>query len=350
MRAANAQGIRILAVDPVGPRGHRNFDTFFLRVLKRLGHVTFVAPQGYLDTIQADARIDLPFRCRGRRGRVSGRWTQVMALRHIQKRLALEAYDVIVFLAYETLSFCLAWSRKWRVCLFEHNNIENAYRSKIKSLFYRYLPSSTSHFVFQQHVGDYIRDRTRRSAKSIPFPYYRTDVTSSGEEIARSSIFRVREPVIVFSPSSSTPLSIQRQLRSFASKNMGRYFAVFKDTVACRTGAWESRPFFCDYEERLRSCDFVFVGSRFEYRVSNVAYESLSYGRPTIMFASSFSEALRKEYPHLVFLIQVVEDILGLKLNSERMLEEHGIFLRRHSFASVLEAVRLAAGLEGLER
>lgn len=334
--------MKIFAVDPIGANGHRNFNTSILQVLRNIGELTFVAPHGYLSDSSVTLRIDIPQSLTRYRSKIGARWSQIRVLKFILKKINLDDYDAVIFLAYETISFCLCWPRNKKAFVFDHNNIENSYRSHVKRAFYRNLSKTVCHFVFLPYIKEYIEQNTQRRVFLIPHPHYREEAFKSPEKFLTSLTNKSDFPLKIFSPSGSTPKNIQQQLKSFVSICSDKYYAICKDVLVEKSSAWETRDFFVDYEQYLSSCDMVFVGAKFMFRVSGVVYESLSYGKPVILFNSPFAMELRNENPGLVFVIKDINEIQKVNVDLSIVKKAHGEFLRRHSFDAILSKMETA--------
>jgi len=334
MPAEDKETFRILAIEPGGFRGHRNLNTFFLRVLGAIGCVTFAAPEEYLDSCEVYCRINIPSQFLRYKTKFGARWSQFRVLNYILRNVSLDNYDAVVFLAYETISFSLRWPRSRKVFLFEHNNIENARGSRIKTFAYEHLSPNAIHLAFLHHIAKHIKDRSGRSATYIPHPYYRRDVSESGI-CSEFSPSLSTERTIIFSPSASTPGPIQDKLKRFASEGQNSYYAICKGATEEKTDACEVRPFFDNYENLMRTCDMVFLGACFNYRVSSVAYEALSYKKPLLLLDSPFARALHNDYPHLVFPVKDMDEIPEVVIDREAIRREHAQFLREHSYDAV---------------
>lgn len=333
--------LRVLAIEPIG--SHKSFNNIFLRSFRAIGHVTLVAPQGYLESCRVDARIDIPAPLLRHKTKVGARWSAIRVLHFIQRNICLKDYDIIVFLAYETISFFISWPRSRKVFLFEHNNIDNASDSWVKMFFYRHLLSKVTHLTFQKHIAQHIGDICGRRAVCIPLPCCRADVSDFGvleKKNTMSKSFGKRK--IVFSPSSSTPQSIQDELKKFVTREKDVYYAICKGKSIERSDAWEVQPFFEKFENLLSSCDIVFFGAHFDYRVSGVAYEALSYGKPLVLLNCSFARELHDEYPHMVFIIKEMADIQRIEINQEQIEKEQKKFLSEHSFDTVSSRIKSA--------
>jgi len=333
--------MRILAIEPAGFKGHKKFNAYFLRCLRGIGKVTFVAPSDYLTSCDVDTRADIPESLLRHNSKFGARWSAIRVLDYILKNIRLDDYDAIVFLAYETISFSLRWPKGRKTFLFEHNNIEDALGSVVKTFFYKHISANCTHLTLLNHSAQYIQNAYRRSAVYIPHPYYRAGVSDSGIPIEPISPPNLSSHKIkIFSPSTSTPQSVQGELKKYVTTTNGKYHAIFKGNITAKGEDWETSPFFKNYENLMQSCDRVFLGACFEYRVSGVAYEALSYGKIIAHLDSPFARELMKDYPHLLFPIKAVSDISELSIDPEKMDEDHRQYLIDHSFLSICEKIR----------
>lgn len=334
----------ILAIEPVGFNGHKNFNSTILRCLSDIGNVTFAAPKGYLESCTVDSRIDIPIKFFRSQTKLGSRWNSIRVLDYVIKNSRLDDFDAIVFLAYETFSLSLRWPKEKEVFLFEHNNIDNIQIRSLNKFFYRHLPPKTVHLTFLKNAAHHIRDTYGRKVFCIPHPYYRKDVSDSGLSPDNLAEHCFMSRKIIFSPSGSTPRIIHEQLKSFVSTSNSEYYLICKGNPAQKTWDWEVCPFFENYNEIMSTCCMVFVGSQFHYRVSGVAYEALSYGKPLVYLDCSFARELHSEYPHMVFVIDDVNGIADIAIDAPRIINEYGIFLQKHSLDSIRTQIAIALG------
>ena len=327
--------MKILAIDPIGVRGHKEFNATILRVLMTIGQVTFVAPHGYTVTCAVTKRIDIPTGLSQFRTKIGARWSQIRTLDYILKKVCLRDYDAVVFLAYDTISFCLSWPRKNKVFLFEHNNIDASLGSLIKTFFYRHLSPNAIHLTFQEPIAQYIQDTFGMKAVYVPHPYYRSDVNCLGFCPRTTLIHHSEDRKVVFSPSLSTPKADQNELKNLISEWHEKYYLICKGVTVEKTDAYEVLPFFHNYEDLMHTCDIVFLGARFDYRVSGVAYEALSYAKPVVLLNCAFARTLQREFPHLVFSIDTVKDLSKIVIDHKKAKEEAVRFLREHSLDTI---------------
>jgi hypothetical protein len=262
------------------------------------------------------------------------RWSQIRTLNFILKAINITQYDAVIFLSYETISLSLRWPSKFKVFLFEHNNIDNAKNSVIKRFFYRNLPSLAIHLVFQNHIKDFIENRSHRRAEYLPHPYYQTDFSEKDNHF--QIIKKNPKKKIIFSPSASTPENLQKALIAFAGQHNCMFQIICKGSENKCSENHIVRPFFDDYEKMMKDSDYVFLGKKFDYRVSGVAFEALSYGKTVIMKDCLFAQELREKYPNMVRIIYRLEDLLYLRTDTENLKRENERFIVEHCFDNIV--------------
>lgn len=342
---------KILAVEPVGCDGHKSFNNFFLKCFNLLGCVTYVAPERFLDSCSVDSQICIPESLLRQTSKAGARLSGLRVLNYILKNISLENFDAIVFLNYETISFSVVWPKNRKVFLFEHN-IDSSRGNCIKIFFDDRISSNAVRFVLQKHIkefliSNYSNSRSRCEINKnrvvyIPHPHYRPNMSSSNNDQFFLPEFVLGKRITIFSPSGSTPQSVQDELKRIVSNEKGRFYAICKGESVIKSDYWEVQPFFQNYEELLRSCDMVFQGACFENRVSGVAYEALSFGKPIILLDCSFARELRREYPNMVLIINDLKNILTLTLNInlDKFKVDQERFLLNHSFSTISKIIK----------
>ena len=331
--------MRILAIDPLAPWGHINFNTFLLKALRSLGHVSFITFHDYHKHFTVDTAIDIPDK-RGlhRRDRTL-RMGQPLILDAILRTVHPADYDVVVFLCYESISMALKWPKDARVFVLEHNSTDKARGNPFKMFFYKRIPRSVIHLVFMEYIGNYISRTTGRRAIYIPHPYYSDPAVISAKPATV-------KPELIFCPSSGTRSRVLRPLKRFVEES-DRYRLIAKgrreeDSPRCRV-----RRFFDDYETILAGCDMVFFGGEYEYRVSGVAHEAMSYGKPIATLNCLFGREFSKRFPHMVRPVDRMDEIGHLSFDPETVRKEHVHFLRENGFEAICAALREAFSASG---
>jgi glycosyltransferase involved in cell wall biosynthesis len=337
--------VRILAVDPLGYKGHISFNGYFLRILRDLGRVALATFPSYHRHFDADTRIEIPERLASAPGapKLALRIRQFRILHHILRNLPLGEFDAIVFLIYETISFAVRWPRNRKAFLFEHDNLDSALRNRVRMHFFCRLPANAVHLPFLEHAARRIVGEFGRHAERILHPHYRYGVTvPSADDDTGAKVAGGKKTI--FSPCWSTPPATQAELKRFVSERPD-YYLICKGPHEERTQFYEQQPFFERYESLLRTCDMVFNGARFDYRASGCAYEALSHGTPVVLLDCPFGRKLRWAYPGLTFLIDNVAEFPRVTTEPRRAREDHAKFLREHSYEAIRD--QLAEALRG---
>jgi hypothetical protein len=322
-------GVRILVIESL-VTWHDKIDAVFVECLGRLGAVTLVAPPGYLASTAVHRRIDIPPRLLRHETKLTARLNGIRILRYIRKTVRVQDYDAVVFLVYENISLALGWPKDEKTFLFTHNNIDNVLGSRIKALFYRLIGSRVTHLVFMDYIGQYIRDTFGGRIFRIPHPVIPGNIENNDENSSLAGPAK-RETKVIFSPSTSTPASVQKELMEFASRSGGKFYVVCRGPVRESTNAWETHPYFDDLERRMRECDMVFLGAFFNYRVSSFAFEALKFGKPFVAPNGPFVRELKKEYPGLIFPITGLEEIASLNPDPAIMKRDQARYLKQQS-------------------
>jgi hypothetical protein len=332
--------MKILAIEPLGVNGHITFNNSFLLALSKIGDITFVTFPDYHRNFKTDTQIDIPRKFQGQNSKFSTRWNQILALIYIKKKIKMDDYDAIVFLAYETISLYICWPKHQKVYLFEHNNISNALRSKIKMYFYKHLPAVAVHVVFMEYIAEFIGKQFKREAITIPLPI---DKNITKEDIIlrfQTSMEKLgSDKKVVFSPSGLTPLCVIQDLKFFVTNQNG-YYLFAKGQKEDNGDKYCIRSFFKNYKDLMINSSIVIIGGTYNYRISGVVYDALSYCKPIIIFRSQFGHELNKRYPGFVFQIDKIEDIQNIKTDPILMKKTYQSYLIEHSFDTILKKLQ----------
>ena len=82
----------------------------------------------------------------------------------------------------------------------------------------------------------------------------------------------------------------------------------------------------------MLGCDYVFFGSQYDYRVSGVVFEALSYAKPVVVLDCVFARELKKRYPHSIIIVHDISQIDSITVNPEEIYREHKRFVTEHSY------------------
>jgi len=336
--------MRILAIEPLAPRGHIRLNACLVGCLAGIGPTTLATFEEYHCHFRGVSRIRIPRRFKHAQPPLRCRLNQLQILRHVLTGVRVENYDVVVFLSYETVSMAICWPRWLPVFLIEHNNIDNVLESPLKRWFYRRLPGTAHHLVFMDGMAGYVIEQTGRPASHIPYPCYGDRCLPDRRSQAERPCGADAGKKIIFCPSRSTPRHLLNRLKAFVLENEG-FFLVAKGEQTERGERFDIRPFFDDYDQIMLSTDYVFFGGQYRYRVSAVVFEALSLAKPVLVLDCPFGQELGQAYPRLVIPIRDVGDIRNVAPEPEGMEADHRRFLAAHAPEAI--TLRLAEILQG---
>ena len=330
---------RILLVEPFD-HSHRQFDTFFIRCMSTCGAVTLIAHKNYIDSVKVNNRINIPQKYSSRSSRLGSLFDLICIHRFVKKILHKEQYDIVIFLAYHTMSLSLFMPNAEQVFVFEHNNIDNACGSRLKLLFYKFLSKKIIHLTLSTLARDFVCNSLGRRAFFIRHPYYGEQVEDKTVPLSNTHKNIVRGRKIIFSPSGSTLQKFNSELKDFAICRVNDFFVIAKGEKKESGPSYSILPYFDDYENLMSKCDLVFIGMFFNYRVSGVAYEALSYEKPLISIDCPFARDLKSQYPNMVFIIDDISQIDQIEIDQKQLSKDAKRFLKEHSYHSIYSSMK----------
>ena len=330
-------------INTLAPSGHVRFDQEILKCLHELGSVTFAAPPGYLDDSAADHRVDIKTANIHSGSRIGSRWAQVKALGEVLKTLNPERYDAVIFLAYELTSFALRWPSSIPAILFEHNNVDEICNSGLKRYVFKRFVKNKKHVTYEQYIVNLLNEEFGKNAFHVPHPVTMSVPVSSDAVQKRAD----GAPLKIFSPSQRTPADVQRELVDLVIANPGEYSVLARGSEY-ETGAdYILQPYFENFDAELADADVCVIGGDYGYRVSAIAYQVLSIGRPVVMFNSLFAKELLSQFPGQVYLIGSVSELSNLRSKLQRSVPASQEFVETHSFETVKRALAKVVGVKG---
>lgn len=300
--------IDILFVDPLSD-GHSSFNQLYAQSLSKTLQVAVAFCYGYRIALPAHLGLRRLVRTRLRTmGKVGYRFDCLVTTLHVAFLALIVRPRAIVFSSYETISLsCVSYLLPKRTYAIDHNNIDEL-NSAVKRFFFQRIRRRIVHIGF----APYICERTRSLGQRvihIPFPIRHADPVNN-ERLRHSA-----PPLQAFAPSGQQDLeSVKRFLEIIAGDP--RIELLMKRQTGVDADSYtnvHSTDYYADYEQQLLSSDFIVVLSRFEYRVSGVAYEAIGANKPVFMARSRFATFLKEEFPRQVRMVDdcdSVEDLL----------------------------------------
>lgn len=320
--------MKILVVAPM-EAWHWQFDNFYLKILSSMGEVTFIASEGYPVSCEGVTHLYLPKNIFSSKTRLGVYFGLMKALRYVAKLVRFEDYDRVVFLAYETISFFFCGPNRPNVFIAEHNNIASIQGSWIKKMIFRWLSPKVTSLALQDHMLEYVKCHAKRKVVKIKVPcFFGEAETNPGLD---EGFFSKDKKRIIFSPAHDMSATLLETLKTFVSEPNHHFYLIARGELE-KTQHYELHPFFDHYDSLMKRCDLVFVGRRYNYRVSNICYEALACGKPIVILDCLFAQELKRDFPHIVFIVDHVSEVLTLDLNFQGMKQDHLNFIKLHSF------------------
>jgi hypothetical protein len=320
---------KILVIQPQDV-WHWNFDMAFIRAMSNFGDIIFLAKTGYLTEINVKTRINLPDKYFDGSSKFICRLNGIKIITNCKKIQRTVKPDITIFLSYDTISMLL-WRSKSIIC--EHNNISNTRTNFLKRYAYSLLSKKLISVSLQNHISRFIVDSCKRDSFVIHHPV--TNIKFDTNDLIQINPDRIT----MFFPSGSNNECNNIVVKDFLLKNK-QYFAYLKGSVEEDTYSYKVSKFFQNYHELIKTSDFVVITGQYDYRVSGVAYEVLSFGRPIIIRSSLFSEELKRQYPSLVHVIENISEITSIRINKKMMECDFKVFKENTSDASIVNSIR----------
>lgn len=326
---------KLLAVDPLCEPGHVNSNKYFLNILENNYKVTFASSSDYINSLGVENYIEIPKKSKTRRlSKIGFRISQIRVINYVRKLVKIKKYDIILFLAYDTISFSIMshfFPKNARIYLFDHNNIDHLLNSTVKEMFFKSIRKKTIHLTYENYITEFIKNRYGVSSKTIFHPFY----TNSKLNKKENNSIRFKKKVI-FAPSGSSDEKVIERLIHYVN-NRDDIYLVTKSKRGINSDRVLAKPFFDDYNKQMSGCDFVFIAAKFKFRVSGIFYEAMSFGKKIVMVDSLFAREMKKSYPSSVFVIEEVSEIQEILYLNENSINESLSFLGEHSKDKILK-------------
>jgi hypothetical protein len=208
----------------------------------------------------------------------------------------------LVFLNYDTISMFLALKMLIRFVKFDlwvvnHNNIDAAFKSRIKKVMLRYISNEATPVVVEDYIKPVMDKTFYCSSKVLRHPL----VCNEGQEWSNYQ-FPTKEQQL-FIPSSVTLIEDLELLHTSFPSNVK--FVVKQQTYTISLPGREVvvSEYFDDFHQILLKSKYVFLSVDYHMRVSAMLYESLCSCCLILMKQGAFSSEMKKLYPEVVYFI-----------------------------------------------
>ena len=331
--------MRILVIEPLGEIGHINFDKAYLKVLESIGEVTLMTFPRLHKYFNIKNRIELPESFEEKSSNLLHRINQLKVLIYIQKHFPLTDFDAIIFFCYDEISFSLSWPNSNKTFLMEHNNIDSVNNSFIKKLFYNRIGNNIHHLVFETYIKEYLTRNYKKKTHQILHPHYYDNIDD----------LLLKHPVIpqkgnprkiIFSPSLNNDHRVMLELKNFVIAN-DDYFFLAKNKYNEKTKNYRFEKYFDNYSDELKNCSYVFISADYNYRVSGVLYDALSFGKKIVIKDCLFARVIQKVYPNSISIINNIDEFKLIPVSELAQHQERASLLENHSFGKLITQLKI---------
>ena len=258
----------------------------------------------------------------------------------IRKQIKKINPHLVIVSSYEPVTFSII-SHLFRVPViaFNHNNLDELSKNKVKAFFFKLMSKKVIHVVFEDYMKHYLKEKLKLRHKIWVLPHIAFRRAADEEALSGS---KDSTRVIFFAPSGSNDKNMIENLAKCEQALLKKSVFIVAKFPICYSG--ENiilKNYFTDdeYEQYMKISTAIFVPleKNFNYRASNVINEGIAYGKQIITTCTKYTSFLRENYPSLVYvvkrgLLDEIEDIVKwLEETKESFLKDRERFLKEHS-------------------
>lgn len=333
--------MNVLVIDFLGLPSQEALLRSYVRSISTFANVTLAATKRFhvqhSHGLSVDGRLilpELPFDFL-RRPMIG--LDQIRKVLKVRRHLSQQKYDHIVVLSYETITLSLFWNRQTPCWVVHHANLDELCHCATRRLLFSRLQRPTRHLVFCEEFADMLRMKYNVAPEVIAYPATSLSNSQSVNRVTNDQ--RVTQATRVFVPSRQGCKEHGKALRDLA---LGRndLNIIMRGDAEFVSRKLTLRRQFIDYQRQVQQADVVFCAGRYHYRVSTVAYEALSAGKPVLMWDGPFANSLRRQFPSLVKTITRVDELPEAIAGLAPKISEIEAFSRVHQDAEVISRLR----------
>jgi UDP-N-acetylglucosamine:LPS N-acetylglucosamine transferase len=336
----------ILFIDILCPYGHKTFNTLTLSALKSLKEkeVLFIGSKRCINDVNMiNNEIPKKFlsndNFKGFFSKFKYRIVEFKKYIWLLKLIKKYNPDLIFISSYETITFSIiSHFIPFKILVFNHNNIDEL-DDYLKRIFFRFISKNVVHIVFEEYIKEYLEKEIKVNNKIIILPHIVEE-----REILNNNFVKTKDMdfLILFAPSNGNDMNnIEMLIKNQELLLEKKIYLISKYKYNLQGKSFLLKKYFSDseYENFMRICTAVYVPFKlsYNYRVSNVINDAVSYGRPIISSINKYTSFLNEKYPSLIYLIK--ENIIKEKSDILEWIEKSSVnfynervrFLKEHS-------------------
>lgn len=315
--------MNILFIDLLCPEGHKDINLFLLEILNEIKDIKIidtVFKEGYLN--ESKRKINktyfFPEKFFNYKNNLDSRLKNIKKIKWIFNNINLDLYNLVLISSYETISFSLAWRKKYkpRILIFNHNNIDEL-NDLVKRFFFKKIPINIEHIVYEKFIKDYLISLNIKN--KIWINHHPLDITKRKNVLNNDSI--EDKQFFIFAPSGSNDDKIIRNLinnrkRKNLIKEKIKFFIKskninFEDEQMKVTN---QRISYNEYIYNFNKANLVALlfNENFSYRVSGVLFDSFVFKKKVLFSKNLFSDYYLSKYRDLGDQFKSIDEFIEL--------------------------------------
>ena len=287
--------MKILVVDYLCQKGHKNYIDILLRSLESLDlEITFITSRDYMDyldvKLQRLNKIEYKAQSFKSRNTLYNILYQIFSLKKVEWKIRKKKFDYIIFASYNIYSYFF-FRRKEPIYIINHDNIDRLVQGNVCALnLHKHLGLNSRYIVLSPYIKANL-EKILPSKNILYIPHGIIQNLSKGS----GSHFSQYQNIIFCSARSSCNIDFLYNLLSDESNQrfleQNNIFLVVrtnnKFTEACKN------IIYVDSSQRIAEMDYDYIithsmcvylpyAEDFKYRVSGIFYECISNNIPVL--------------------------------------------------------------------
>jgi hypothetical protein len=310
--------VRIIFVDYLSPKGHVMSIKKMIDIISKKYDIVFISSEkmcSKIERCEVTCIDNKYFEYNNRYMYIIGQILLSFKIRKIIKNI-IGYNDRILVFGFENIVMCLFSYFMPSLHLFIHNNLEKNYYSDIAL---KLISKNMSFIVYEEYIMDYIEKKYKIKTYSLPHTInfdYNDSVKITGGYI--------------YVPGYKKDLfPIKNELLDIINKNNLLLYAHFDKNEKINNKNIICLSYAEDYYEMIKNAKYIYIPSKYDYRVNGAFYDSMMYNKIIIVDRSCglFLKKMKNKYKYSVFYADEypfkISDI-EKKNEYEKYLNEHG--------------------------
>lgn len=326
--------MKILYVDPISPKGHKNFNYGLLRCLTSINNidVDVLIRKNYIDFDGKNISVNkveyinekhipenvLKNSKNLMEYRVKMRWNQYIFLKGLFHSIKDKDYDLILFTCIDLVSFSIASYHIKQRCVFIDHGISDLPESNFKKFFWKNINSKFEAVLMEEYVEKYVKNIIKAKNKTWlihhTLPVIETNILDNYTNFT--------DKYIIYAPGESNDEKFIEDLIKISS-----YIPdTFKIIIKSKKTTFDSDTLFV-YNRRLNDIEYFGLmdkstyvllpyESNYNYKTSGVFFEAVFFNKPVMLHANNTLVYYKEKFPNIIECFNDLKNMLELLHNT----------------------------------